>query len=279
MKNIGKYISDASVRNHIIPGFNVFGYEDALAIVNAAERANSPVMLMVNKAARDVMDIAHWGAMLWSIANNASVPVGVHLDHCTDINLIKRAVEKGFTSVMYDGSKLPLKENIANTLEVVMFAHTYGVYVEGEIGTVPYDDIGETQASLTLPEEAAILCKESGLDWLAVSVGNIHRLTTRKVPIYFDRLAEIEKVCPVPLVIHGASGILEEDLQKLKTTRTGKINIGTVLRKVFGDSLRNEMMLRPDDFDRLSLFATPFKRVEEKAFEIITSLSGENINI
>ena len=105
------YVKEAAESGTVIPGFNVFGYEDAQAVIRAAEKAGSPVILMINKGAREAMDIQSWARLLISLGQRAEVPVGVHLDHCSDLNLIRQAVENGFTSVMYDGSMLPFEEN------------------------------------------------------------------------------------------------------------------------------------------------------------------------
>ncbi len=272
MKEINQMISEASSRNMIVPGFNVFGHEEALAVVKAAERAASPVLLMVNRDARQAMAIKHWGALFSSIAKMAEVPIGVHLDHCTDLDLIQEAIKSGFTSVMYDGSKLPLEDNIRNSRLVVQVAASWDVAVEGEVGSVPYDDLGETLGDFTTPEEAKSVVEEAGLDWLAVSVGNIHRLTDRKSTIDFQALQAIEKVTNVPLVIHGASGIRDEDRQQLKKSRVAKVNIGTALRQVFGQSLRREVLAFPEVFDRMTLFKNPMRLYEEKAYELICQL-------
>lgn len=272
MNQMTACIAQAAAGDFVVPGFNVFGYEDAQAIIRAAERAASPVLLMVNRDARRVMRIEHWGALLGALAKSAAVPVGVHLDHCDDPAQVCRAIESGYTSVMYDGSHAGLKTNLRNTRELAVLAHARGVAIEAEIGTVPYDDLGETAAQLTLPEEAAQLAAESRLDWLAVSVGNVHRLTDRQVHVRFDILRKIEQVCAAPLVIHGASGLYAEDVQKLRQTRVGKMNIGTALRRVFGDTLRQQMAQQPQEFDRLALFAEPVRAVEEKAYEMIAAL-------
>jgi fructose-bisphosphate aldolase class II len=276
MKKINGCVLAAANNGNIIPGFNVFGYEEALAIVRAAERADAPVLLMVSRDARANMDISHWGALLASIASQAAVPVGVHLDHCSDLDLIIRAMDCGFTSVMYDGSKLPLNQNIANTRIIVQAAHERDIAVEGEVGSVPYDDLGEQLGAFTSPDEARQLSQASGLDWLAVSVGNIHRLADRKVALDFHRLGLIEAACNTPLVIHGASGILEQDIQRLKKTRVGKVNIGTALRQVIGETLRGEMISNPQIFDRLTLMKRPTKLAEEMAFAWITALQAES---
>ncbi|SMP38547.1 class II fructose-bisphosphate aldolase [Anoxynatronum buryatiense] len=272
MKHINEYIRHATFQKKMIPGFNVFGYEDSLAVVKAAEQANAPVLLMVNRDARRVMNIKHWGALLNSIASQASVPVGVHLDHCTELKSIQLAIENGFTSVMYDGSKLPLNENIMNTHQVVCLAREKGVAVEGEVGSVPYDDLGETRSEMTLPEEAWQFCQESQVDWLAVSVGNIHRLHEGKAKLDFSRLESIESLCQTPLVIHGASGIGSDDINKLKEHHVAKVNIGTVLRRAFGEALRQSFQENPAVYDRLTLFEKPAQQLEKVAYEIICQL-------
>ncbi len=270
--NIFNQIEKAAQGENIIIGFNVFGYEDALELVRAAEEAEQSILLMINRDASGVMAIEHWGALLSSIAGASSIPIGVHLDHCSDKDLIFKAMDSGFTSVMYDGSKLPLEDNIKNTREIVQRANEKGIKVEGEVGCVPYSDKGETEIQLTLPEEAKRLQEESGLHMLAVSVGNVHRLTDKKVNINFSLLKEIEALCNVPLVIHGASGIEPEDLQRLKKTKVGKINLGTAIRQEFGQGLREEILSNPEEFDRLKLMVNPRERIYKKALELINLL-------
>ena len=203
------------------------------------------------------------------------MPVGIHLDHCTEIKTIIRAIDAGFTSVMFDGSHFPITENLKITQEVAQHAHKKNIFLEAELGTVPYSDIGETKINLTNPEEARKMQEQTQVDWLAVSVGNIHRLATRKVSIQFPVLQQIEDSCQLPLVIHGASGVKDEEISQLKKTRVGKMNFGTVLRKTFGSCLRSEMREKPDEFDRLRLFRDPVAQVEEQAFHIIHMLWQE----
>jgi len=272
MNSINYHINLASKGNHIIPGFNVFGYEDAQAVILAAERLNSPVLLMINSDACRVMDVKHWGALLTSLANSACVPVGVHLDHCSDSSLIFKAVDSGFTSVMYDGSKLPLVENISNTNEIASYAHKYKVAVEAEVGSVPYSDNKDDCVLLTLPEDVERMVREGDTDWLAVSIGNIHRQTVRKTRIDFDLLSRIEELCSIPLVLHGASGVMKEDVIRLRNTSIGKVNIGTALRLAFGDSLRKTIMTYPETFDRIALMESSCAQMENTAYKFIKIL-------
>ena len=270
------YVSHAGKQDHIIAGFYVFGYEEAQAVVRAAERAQSPVLLMINRDARRDLELVHWSALLHSLANEAKVPVGVHLDHCSDLEMMRYAIDAGFTSVMYDGSKLPLEENIRNTIQVCEWAHKKGVQVEAELGNVPYDELGETEIRFTSPKEVEQFCQQTSADWLAVSVGNVHRLLGRKVDVDFHVLQEIEAVCSVPFVIHGASGLQDQNFAPLRHSRVGKINVGTALRRAFGETLRQEVMDNPKTYDRQLLFQKPVACVEETAYEIITDLCQDH---
>lgn len=271
MRWVQDHVSYAGKQDHIIAGFNVFGYEDAQAVIRAAERAKSPVLLMINRDARKDLNLVHWCALLLSLANVADVPVGVHLDHCSDLETVRCAIDAGFTSVMYDGSKLPLEENIHNTIQVCEWAHQKGAQVEAELGTVPYDELGETDIQFTSPKEVEQFCQQTSADWLAVSVGNVHRLLGRKVNVDFDVLREIESVCAVPLVIHGASGLQDHNFSPLRHSRVGKINVGTALRRAFGETLRQEVINHPNIYDRQLLFQKPIACVEETAYQIITN--------
>ena len=269
------YVKEAAESGTVVPGFNVFGYEDAQAVIRAAEKAGSPVILMINKSAREALDIQSWARRLLSLGQRADVPGGIHLDHCSDLNLIRQAVDNGFTSVMYDGSMLPFDENRKFTQQMAEYAHSYGVFLEGELGQVPYSDLGQTEIRYTSPEEAAGMFMKTDVDWLAVSVGNIHRLTEGTAAINFSVLEKIQKVCRLPLVIHGSSGISEKDIAKLKREKIGKMNFGTILRKTFTDALRQEMKRYPEEFDRLKLFEYPVKRIEQEAYQIISKLQKE----
>lgn len=270
------FVTQAAGQQKIVSGFNIFGYEDARAVMNAAERANAPVLLMINRDARQALAVQHWGVLLESLAAEASVPVGIHLDHSDNPNSIVEAINCGFTSVMYDGSKQPFWDNLLTTRQLAELAHAKGVLLEAELGTVPYDDLGETHIALTDAREAARMSVESQADWLAVSVGNVHRLVDRTVDIRFDVLEKIQEQCALPLVIHGSSGIAPADLSRMRQTRVGKMNFGTVLRKTFGEALREQFTVHPHEFDRLKLFEEPIARVEQQAYEVISMLwSGQ----
>jgi len=256
-------------RNRVLCGFNIFGYEDALAVVRAGEEMEAPLLLMVNRAMADFMPPSACGPMLRDLAERSSQPVGVHLDHSWDLGVLESALDSGFTSVMYDGSRRPLAENIRLTARARKLADRYGATLEGEVGTVPYDDLGESPGDFTRAVDAAALVEGSGVDVLAVSVGNIHRLTRPEARIDFERLAAIESAVEVPLVIHGASGVADEDFQRLLGTRVAKFNVGTRLRQAFGTALRDYLGNHPEDFDRLRILESTIAPVQDAARSVL----------
>ena len=264
--NLNQVLDGVAQAKRAMPGFNVFGYEDAIAVVKAAEELNVPAILMTNKVATEHMPISYLGKLLCGIAEDAKVPVCVHLDHATEYEVVVKAILAGFTSVMYDGSQLSLEDNIKNTREVVKLAHAAGVSVEAEIGAVGYNDPNlKMKAVYTEPEEAKVFAEETKVDALAVAVGTLHRMETRDAVIQYERLEAIQKLVKVPLVIHGSTGVTDEDLKRLITYNVAKVNIGTALRMVFGNSLKEEMSKNSKEYDRIKLFKTPMIKVQEEA--------------
>jgi fructose-bisphosphate aldolase class II len=262
-----------------VPAFNVFGYEDAIAVVRAAEEMNAPVMLATNKAAVEHMPINLLGKLLTGIAGQANVPVCVHLDHGKDYQTVAEAIMSGYTSVMYDGSQLPLKDNIRTTAEIVKLAHTCGVLAEAEIGAVGYSDPNMNyHASYTDPEEAKVFAEETGVDALAVAIGSVHRMEEQAARVQFGRLESIEKLIDTPIVIHGSTGIVDEDLKKLITYNVAKVNIGTALRMAFGQTLRDEINNDRQNFDRIALSKKPMEAVKKTAKEKIQLLETDQFS-
>lgn len=252
--NLASILAPAVDSGYSVACFNVFGWEDARAVVDAASQLEAPVILAANLDFRKSMPLEVIAVMLRSLAERAPVPVCVHLDHTYEVAEVLRAVDLGFSSVMFDGSQLPLEENIARTRRVAHYAHAAGCSVEAEIGSVPYAE-GRTyiKSELTDVGDAVRLAGETDLDAMAVSVGNVHRMSTPNAVIDFERLAQIAAAVTVPLVIHGTSGIRQQDIARLVRTRIAKFNIGTVLRQAFGRALRQALGSNPERFDRLEI--------------------------
>jgi len=261
-------VDEAAEQPYAIPAFNVFGYEDAIAVIRAAEAMQSPVILAANTPAIRHMPLPYLAPLLLQAARAATVPVCVHLDHGQELATIQEAIGHGFSSVMFDGSQLPLEENIAVTKEVVRLARKHGVSVEAEVGSVGYSDPSlKLKHELSDPAEVEHFVQETGVDAVAVSIGTVHRMEEQTATLRFDLLAEIEQRVLTPLVIHGSTGVPNGDLRRLARTRVAKINIGTALRMAFGKSLREQILADPHVFDRVVLFRQAMEAVKQATID------------
>ena len=252
LATLEQVVTAANAGGYAVGGLVCLGWEDMRAFRDAAEAEGLPVILQAGPSCRKHTPLPVLGAMMRSLAEGASVPVVVHLDHGYDPEECRIAVESGFTSVMFDGSRKSLAQNIDETAAIAGMAHAAGVSCEGEIGFVGYSD-GEASAG-TDPEEAARFARETGVDAMAISVGNVHLQQNREGGLDEARIRAIEAVTDVPLVIHGGSGVpLEQRARLARTSRIAKFNIGTELRMVFGQSLRDVLAADPDRFDRVQI--------------------------
>jgi fructose-bisphosphate aldolase class II len=264
-------LSDAKATNQAVAGLVCLGWEDMRAYVKAAELEKQPVIIQAGPSCRKHTPLSVLGPMMRYLAEQASVPVVVHLDHGTDIEECRQAIEAGFSSVMYDGSRLSLQENIETTRSVVELAKQYGVSVEGEIGFVGYAD-GETSAT-TDPQEAAEFARETEVDAMAISAGNVHLQIDSDTELDQRVINEIQKLTDTPLVIHGGSGVPAIQRAKLAaTTNICKYNIGTELRVLFGAELRNVLAEDTQVFDRIKILGALESRLVEGARTVLRSL-------
>ena len=272
--NLNDVLPDAANSDYAVPCFNIFGYEDARAIVDAAEEVKKPVILACNKDVIDFYGPVIAATMFNELAKNSSQKVVLHLDHTYEEHIVYQAIKAGFSSVMFDGSQLSLADNIARTKKVAEVAHACGVSVEGEIGSVPYQEGRDHIKTIdTSPSEAQQYAEQSDLDCIALSIGNVHRLTEPTSVIDFELLKQVEALVTKPLVIHGTSGIRDEDILKLKKTRVSKFNIGTSLRQALGHNLRDYMNAEAAKFDRLYFMKKAMPHVREEAIRCFKLLS------
>jgi fructose-bisphosphate aldolase class II len=256
-----------------IAGFVVLGWEDAQAYVQAARAQGRPVILQAGPGCRAHTPLPVLGAMFRALAQDAGVPVVAHLDHGEDIGVCAQAIECGFTSVMYDGSSLPLLQNIAQTREIARMAHSKGVSIEAELGFVGYD--GGAASAGTDPAQVAQFARETGVDALAVSVGNTHLMQSSGAQIDMPRLTAIAQAAPnLPLVLHGGSGLDARTRRALALqTTVCKFNIGTQMRMAFGAALRETLSANPDEFDRIKILRATTAPVARAAQEVIANLA------
>ena len=237
---------------YAVAGLVTLGWEDMRAYVEAAELEKVPVILQAGPSCRAHTPLPILGKMFRYLAEGASVPVVAHLDHGYTFDECQLAVESGFTSLMFDGSKKPLQQNIDETAQVAELAHSAGISCEGEIGFVGYS--GGESSSGTDPSEAAKFAVDSHVDAMAISVGNVHLQTDKSGGLDENRIRAIEAACDVPLVIHGGSGIPTEQRRRLaRASGICKFNIGTELRLAFGMALRSSVLSDLDRFDRVAI--------------------------
>ena len=226
--------------------FNVIQLEHAEAIVAGAEAAGRPTVLQLSEnAVRYHGALAPVGRAMLEIADAAAVPVVVHLDHATDLDLVAEALALGFTSVMYDGSTLPVEENLAATRGVVERAHALGVSVEAEIGEIGGKDGVHAPGVRTRPEDAAEFVAATGIDAVAVAVGSSHAMTTRTAQLDLALVSAIRDAVPVPLVLHGSSGVPDDHLREAVAAGMTKINISTHLNGTFTGRVRQALAADP----------------------------------
>ncbi len=264
-------LRQADAGRFAVAGLVCLGWEDMRAYVRAAEAEGLPAILQAGPSCRGHTPLPVLGAMMRHLAEAASVPIVVHLDHGYSAGECRAAIDAGFTSVMFDGSRKPLDENIAQTAEIAAMAHAAGVSCEGEIGFVGYA-AGDASEG-TDPAEAARFAAETGVDAMAISVGNVHLQQNREGGLDEDRIRAIEAVTDVPLVIHGGSGVpLDQRGRLARTSRIGKFNIGTELRMVFGASLRAALAEDPDRFDRVQILKQVEAPIEAAARTAIRAI-------
>lgn len=274
--DLKQIVTDAANHHYAVAAFNVFGYEDAISVVRAAEELRSPVILAANIVAVSHTPIPILAAIMRLAAEEVSIPVCVHLDHGKDFNTIMHAIKHGFTSVMYDGSQLPFAENVKRTKEIARAACAFGVTVEAEIGSVGYSDPSiPMKNEASDPEEVSAFVEQTDIDAVAVSVGTLHRMESQGATIDFGLLGAIQSKVQTPLVIHGATGVPDGQLERLVSYRVGKINIGTALRMTFGKSLRSAIEQHPEEFDRIKLFQQPMQAVMETAMRKMVLLGSK----
>lgn len=273
LATLADVLQPALKNNYAVAGLVTLGWEDMRAYVAAAEAEGCPVILQAGPSCRAHTPLPILGKMFRTLAEGASVPVVAHLDHGYTMDECKEALDSGFTSLMFDGSRKPLAENIAETAAIVEMAHAAGISCEGEIGFVGYAD-GENSAG-TDPAEAAQFARETGVDAMAISVGNVHLQQDKEGGLDIDRIRTIEGLTEVPLVIHGGSGVPVEQRRLLATkSSVCKFNIGTELRMAFGAALRDAVNSDTNRFDRIQILKDTHAPMVAAARQVLRAFKG-----
>ncbi|MEM9248939.1 MAG: class II fructose-bisphosphate aldolase [Pseudomonadota bacterium] len=271
LATLAEVLAPARREGYAVAGLVCLGWEDMRAYARAAEAEGLPVILQAGPSCRAHTPLPVLGTMFRTLAESVSVPVVAHLDHGYTHEECRMALESGFTSLMYDGSKKPLQQNIDETAAIAEMAHDAGISCEGEIGFVGYADGASSEG--TDPAEAAEFARQSGVDAMAISVGNVHLQQNREGGLDEARIAAIEAATDVPLVIHGGSGVPLAQRETLaRTTAICKMNIGTELRMAFGTHLRAALDADPARFDRVQILRDVEAPLEDAARVVLRTL-------
>jgi len=269
---LSEVLKNAQQQKYAVAGLVVLGWEDARCYAEAAEELGLPVILQAGPGCRANTPVSILGKMFRHLAEQSRYPIVCHLDHGYTKEECIEGVDNGFTSVMYDGSKLSLSENIENTHEISTYAHKHNVSVEGEIGFVGYKDGAQSQS--TDPQQAKQFAELSGCDAMAISAGNVHLQTSTSSSIDMKVIDEIQSITSIPLVLHGSSGIDYELRRKIATTtNVCKFNIGTELRKKFGDTLREELPRHPELYDRIQLINLTMDELKKSTKSVLENIT------
>ncbi|MFJ7049319.1 ketose-bisphosphate aldolase [Streptomyces sp. JV178] len=271
-------LKEAAATGHALPGFVAYNLETVQGITAAAEAAGRPVVIQAGSS-----PFKHAGRetlirLALDAAARSTAPLGVHLDHSRDLDEITACLEAGYTSVMVDGSHLPFTENIALTREAVRRARDHGAWVEAELGALPGDEDVSTDAvahtaAMTDPRQAAEFVAATGVDALAVAVGNVHGFTRHPVRLDLARLAAIHEAVTVPLVLHGASGLPVEELHGALARGVAKVNVNAELRRAYLEATRMALPSALPGSDVVLLWAAGRDAVRDAALEVIGRLS------
>ena len=260
-----KMLEDARAGRYAVGAFNVENMEMAKAVIAAAEELRAPVILQTTPSTIKYGSAETYGAMIHAEATRAKVPVCLHLDHGSDGELAERCMNCGYSSVMIDGSGLAFEENIAMTKGVVDEAHKRGIPVEAELGKVggKEDDLEAQADTNTDPDEAVEFVKETKIDSLAIAIGTAHGFYDGTPVLDKERITEIHSRLSIPLVLHGSSGLTDEDIEDCISRGMCKVNFATELRAAYTAAIRSLLGGDPEVFDPKRLGKAGMSAVQE----------------
>jgi fructose-bisphosphate aldolase, class II len=272
----GREILTLATPGRAIGSFNTYNLEITRAILRAAEAQRAPIFLAVGRGALDAASFSPLAQSMLAAAREAGVPVAVHLDHSPDVPTATRCVEAGFTSVMIDGSSLPFDANVELTRAAIAAT---SFTIEAELGGIPGEEDRATGTTPTIPrtapEQAARFVAQTGVESLAVAIGNAHGLYSGEPRLNFDRLAALRDAVPVPLVLHGASGIPDTDIRRCIELGVRKINVNTEIRIAFFESLRSSLETGVEGYDVTRLMDAAVSAMQAVVAEKLALFAGD----
>lgn len=272
--NMNQMLKKAKEEHYAVPHFNINNLEWTKFILEECNELNVPVILGVSEGAVKYMgsylvvaDLVK--AMIKSL--NIKIPVCLHLDHGSSLESCISAIDAGFSSVMIDGSKLPLEENIKITKEVVSYAHERGISVEAEVGHIGTtdDNMTKEETNATL-EDCQILYENTNIDALAAALGSVHGFYKKEANLDFETMELINKSLPVPLVLHGGTGIPDDKIRMAISKGISKININTELQSVWSKAVRKYLLENEDVYDPRKIISSGEAAMKERISEIVT---------
>ncbi len=275
LARLTEVLAPAAASGAGLGAFNVFSIEHAEALSTAAETAGTPVVLQISQnAVRYHGALAPIGLATLALARQGAVPMVVHLDHVTDESLVDEAVLLGFGSVMFDASTMPYADNVTATAAIARRCHDNGLDIEAELGEVGGKDGVHGSGVRTRPDEAAAFVEATGVDALAVAVGSSHAMTERRVALDLELINALHAAVPVPLVLHGSSGVPDGELARAVQAGMTKINIATHLNHVFTDSVRATLAGNPSMVDSRKYLGPARDAVAAEAERLLRLLNG-----
>ncbi len=282
--HIKDIVAKAKEGNYGIGAFNVANLETTLGVTRAAVKVKAPIIIQVSEKTISYAGLKPITHIVQTIAKNeaAGIPVALHLDHGHSFQSVSECINAGFSSIHIDASELPFDENVKITKESVDYAHKHGVWAQGELGKILgkegliNGDFEKLEEFLTDPKQAVEFVKKTGVDTLAISVGTYHGRFKGKEKIYFDRLDEIRKAISVPLVLHGASGIPDDELTKAIEHGIQIVNIDTSLRVAFTEKLKETVNKETDYVDPRKILEPSIEAVSEVVTRKIKHLGSNN---
>lgn len=275
----GELVTRAAATRSAVAAFNVITLEHVEAVITGAESLDAPVVLQVSENAVKfrhgrILPLARAAV---TAAERAAVPVALHLDHVQSDDLLRAAADAGFSSVMYDAARLPYAENLAATRAAADWAHSQGLWIEAELGEIggkhgqpPLD--AHAPGARTDPAEARVFVADSGVDALAVAVGSAHAMTERTATLDHDLLKRLAAGLDVPLVLHGSSGVRDDELTAAVAGGIAKVNVGTALNTAMTQAIRTYLAAHPDAVDSRTYLGVGRDAMAEAARRIIRML-------
>lgn len=276
-----KFLLKAEETGCAIASFNVHNLETIQAVVEGAAEERCPVIIQTTPGTLKHAGIPYVGAIVKAAADRYDIPIALHVDHCTSYETILQCIQSGYTSVMIDSSKLPYDENVAMVKKVVEAAHAVGVAVEGELGKIggTEDDVSvdEREAAFTVPSEAKDFVSRTGIDFLAIAIGTAHGEYKGRPDLDFKRLSEIREVVSLPLVLHGASGVPDDQIKEALSRGISKINIATELKIPMAEAIKKCFADNPRENDPRNYMGAAKLAVKEVVKQKIRLCGGTGL--